>query len=203
MYILSIESSCDETAAAVVDDSMQVHANIVYSQSDHALWRCIGTRIKSTHAIDGIYRKALRRGRYMGWFVGNCRYTWSRTGWFINCRRVSGKRYCNGHGKPLVGVHHMEGHIFSNYSATYRAAVSYIAGLGGHTELICVGGIARISSSVEPGTMLLEKHLTKWPNFWVYFLQTNLLPVAVLFQNSRKRRSEFIRFPRALDGHGF
>ena len=36
MRILAIESSCDETAAAVVDDLMQVHANIVYSQVDHA-----------------------------------------------------------------------------------------------------------------------------------------------------------------------
>ena len=36
MLVLGIETSCDETAAAVVDESYAVHSNVIYSQQDHA-----------------------------------------------------------------------------------------------------------------------------------------------------------------------
>ena len=38
MLVLGIETSCDETAAAVVDEQFAVHSNIIWSQEDHALY---------------------------------------------------------------------------------------------------------------------------------------------------------------------
>ena len=118
MYILSIESSCDETAAAVVDDSMQVHANIVYSQSDHAAYGGVVPELASrAHMRSMVFtvREALRTADVTWGGLSGIAVTHGPglVGSLIVGVSVA-KGIAMATRKPLVGVHHMEGHIFSN-----------------------------------------------------------------------------------------
>ena len=55
MYILGIESSCDETAASIVKDGRQIVSNIVYSQvEEHGLYGGVVPEIASRRHIDAI-----------------------------------------------------------------------------------------------------------------------------------------------------
>jgi len=121
MYILSIESSCDETAAAVVDDSMQVHANIVYSQSDHAAYGGVVPELASrAHMRSMVFtvREALRTADVTWDGLSGIAVTHGPglVGSLIVGVSVA-KGIAMATRKPLVGVHHMEGHIFSNLIA--------------------------------------------------------------------------------------
>ncbi len=143
MLVLSIESSCDETSAAVVDDLFSVKANIVYSQLDHAPYGGVVPEIASRahmRTMVTTIRQAMMEAA-ADWddlsgiavtcgpgLVGSL---------IVGVSAAKGIALaCN---KPLVGVHHMEGHIFSNL-IEHRIETPFLTLLvsGGHTELIVV-----------------------------------------------------------------
>jgi N6-L-threonylcarbamoyladenine synthase len=118
MRILAIESSCDETAAAVVDDLMQVHANIVYSQVDHAAFGGVVPELASrAHMRSMVFtiRQALREANVTWEDLSGIAVT---KGPGLVGSLIVGVSLAKGIAmatdKPIVGVHHMEGHIFSN-----------------------------------------------------------------------------------------
>ena len=51
MLVLGVETSCDETAAAVVDEQFAVHSNIIWSQEDHALYGAVVPELASREHI--------------------------------------------------------------------------------------------------------------------------------------------------------
>jgi len=148
--ILAIESSCDETAAAVMRGGRELLANVIASQVDfHARFGGVVPEIasrKHTEAIVGVVDEAMERaGATLGLtsalpFADLDAIAVTQAPGLIGAL-VVGVAYAKGlamaTGKPLVGVNHLEGHIFANVFADPEVRPPLVALLvsGGHTSL--------------------------------------------------------------------
>jgi len=149
--ILAIESSCDETAAAVMRGGRELLSSVVASQIDfHARFGGVVPEIasrKHTEAIVGVIDEAMERaGEALGLsgplrFSGLDAIAVTHAPGLIGAL-VVGVAYAKGlsmaTGKPLVGVNHLEGHIFANVLADPEVRPPLVALLvsGGHTSLV-------------------------------------------------------------------
>lgn len=149
--ILGIETSCDETAAAVVSDGRVIHSNVVASQMDlHAQYGGVFPELASREhvkAIDTIVDQALRQAHMDIHDIDAIAVTQGPglAGSLVVGMNMA-KGLSLGTGKPLIGVNHLEGHIYSAW--LYRAETTahqpprfpLLALLvsGGHSELILV-----------------------------------------------------------------
>lgn len=149
--ILAIESSCDETAAAVMRGGRELLANVVASQIDfHARFGGVVPEIasrKHTEAIVGVIDEAMERaGESLGLgaplpFRDLDAIAVTHAPGLIGAL-VVGVAYAKGlamaTGKPLIGVNHLEGHIFANVFADPEVRPPLVALLvsGGHTSLV-------------------------------------------------------------------
>ncbi len=149
--ILAIESSCDETAAAVMRGGTELLADVVASQIDfHARFGGVVPEIasrKHTEAIVGVVDEAMERaGESLGLdraltFAELDAIAVTHAPGLIGAL-VVGVAYAKGlamaTGKPLVGVNHLEGHVFANVFADPQVRPPLVALLvsGGHTSLV-------------------------------------------------------------------
>ncbi len=149
MLILCLESSCDETAAAVVRDGRQVLSNIVASQVDvHARYGGVVPELasrKHLEAISVVVEEALGEAGVSLLQVEGIAVT--RGPGLIGALLVglsTAKAMAFARGIPLVGVHHMEGHILAPL-LEQQIAFPYLALAvsGGHTHLYRVDDIGR------------------------------------------------------------
>jgi N6-L-threonylcarbamoyladenine synthase len=142
--ILALETSCDETAVAVVRDRT-VLSSVVSSQIDiHQRYGGIVPEVASRqHVITiGAELDAALEQANMGWdaidgIAATC------TPGLVGALLVgltTGKTLSMVHNKPFVGVHHLEGHIYANYLADTTLEPPFLCLLvsGGHTSLIHV-----------------------------------------------------------------
>ena len=143
MLVLGLETSCDETAAAVVDESYAVHSNIIFSQQDHAPYGGVVPELASRahmRALVPVVRQALATAG-VGWEevdgVAATRGPGLVGSLIVGLSLAKGLALVRN--KPLVGVHHLEAHVFSNLVAA-QVEVPFLTLLvsGGHTELILV-----------------------------------------------------------------
>jgi N6-L-threonylcarbamoyladenine synthase len=143
MLVLGLETSCDETAAAVVDESYAVHSNIIFSQQDHAPYGGVVPELASRahmRALVPVVRQALATAG-VGWEevdgVAATRGPGLVGSLIVGLSLAKGLALARS--KPLVGVHHLEAHVFSNLVAA-QVEVPFLTLLvsGGHTELILV-----------------------------------------------------------------
>ena len=143
MLVLGLETSCDETAAAVVDESYAVHSNIIFSQQDHAPYGGVVPELASRahmRALVPVVRQALATAG-VGWEevdgVAATRGPGLVGSLIVGLSLAKGLALARN--KPLVGVHHLEAHVFSNLVAA-QIEVPFLTLLvsGGHTELILV-----------------------------------------------------------------
>ena len=143
--ILAIESSCDETAAAVVKNGREVLSNIIYSQIElHTVYGGVVPEIASRKHIEKINQvvqaaldqagKSLRdmaaiAVTYGPGLVGPLLIGVS----FAKALSFAGEI-------PLVGVHHIEGHISANYIAHRELEPPFacLVASGGHSHLVIV-----------------------------------------------------------------
>lgn len=142
--LLAIETSCDETSAAVVDGSTIV-SNVVSSQADlHAQWGGVVPEVAARahiEAIGPVVEEALRAAGLQPKQITAVAAT-NRPG-LVGALSV-GLTYAKGlaHAlhRPFLGVHHLEGHILSSISVTPPPAFPHVCLVvsGGHTELIRV-----------------------------------------------------------------
>ena len=124
--ILAIESSCDETAAAVVLNGRQVLSNVISSQIDiHKQFGGVVPEIASRHHLDNInhvVQQALdEAGESRGGSVSMgdidaiaVTYGPGLVGALL-IGLATAKAFALATGKPLIGVHHIHGHICANY----------------------------------------------------------------------------------------
>ena len=143
MKILSIESSCDETATAVVLDGRHVLSSVIASQvEEHKLYGGVVPEIASrrhTEAISGITEQALCEAGCTMDDIDAIAVT-AAPG-LIGALLV-GVNYAKGlalkYQKPLVPVHHLRSHIAANYITTQDLEPPFLALVvsGGHTHLI-------------------------------------------------------------------
>ena len=143
MLVLGIETSCDETAAAVVDESYAAHSNVIYSQQDHARYGGVVPELASRahmRTLVPVVRKAMEDAGVDWTHIDGVAVT--RGPGLVGALIVGlslAKGLAMAQGKPLIGVHHLEGHVFSNL-VEQQVEVPFLTLLvsGGHTELILV-----------------------------------------------------------------
>lgn len=151
--VLAIESSCDETACAVTTGS-RVEASVVASQIEvHARFGGVVPELASRHHLGSIVhvvREAMARARLAKLSELDAIAVTEGPG-LVGALLVGvqlGRALAAAASLPIVGVHHMEGHLFSAVLGDDRQAARpfepHLALLvsGGHTELALVRGLA-------------------------------------------------------------
>lgn len=145
ILVLGIESSCDETAAAVLKGGREVLSNIIYSQIDlHTLYGGVVPEIASRKHIDKINQvieEALRKAEVTLKDIDAIAVTYGPG--LVGALLVGvaeAKAIAFASGIPLVGVHHIEGHICANYIANPGLEPPFLCLVvsGGHTHLVNV-----------------------------------------------------------------
>ena len=144
IYILAIESSCDETAAAVVKNGRTVLSNIISSQIDlHTLYGGVVPEIasrKHIEKINQVIEEALKVEVTMD-NIDAIAVTYGPG--LVGALLVgvsAAKALAFATGKPLVGVHHIEGHISANYIENLELEPPFMSLVvsGGHSHLVVV-----------------------------------------------------------------
>lgn len=143
MYILGIESSCDETAASVAVDGRDIRSNVVSSQiEEHKLYGGVVPEIASRRHCEnvlGVVRQALRDADVTLEQIDAIAVTYAPG--LIGALLVGvsfAKGLAMATGKPLVPVHHISGHIAANYIAHPSLEPPYLClvASGGHSHII-------------------------------------------------------------------
>lgn len=142
VYVLAIETSCDETSVAIIKNGKEVLANIVSSQIDiHKKFGGVVPEVASRHHVENItvvLDEALK--------VANISLD------DITCVAVTegpgligsllvginaAKAFSYALKKPLIGVHHIAGHIYANHLVSdLKFPLMALVVSGGHTELV-------------------------------------------------------------------
>ena len=145
MNILAVESSCDETAVAVVQDGRTVLSDAIASQADmHTLYGGVVPEIasrKHMEAIAGLSETALERAGITRAQVDAVAVTYAPG--LIGALLV-GVNFAKGlslaTGLPLVPVHHLRGHIASGYLSDARLEPPFLClvASGGHSHIVQV-----------------------------------------------------------------
>lgn len=143
MKILAIESSCDETAAAVVEDGRNVLSNIIASQvEEHKLYGGVVPEIASrrhAEAIVGVVNEALKTANCTVDDVDAIAVTYAPG--LIGALLV-GVNFAKGlslaTGKPLIPTHHLRSHIASNYISHKELKPPFLCLVvsGGHSHIV-------------------------------------------------------------------
>lgn len=144
MKILGIESSCDETAAAVVEDGRRVLSNVIAtSLEEHKLYGGVVPEIASrrhAESISGVVEQALEDADCTMADIDAIAVTYAPG--LIGSLLV-GVNFAKGlalsTGKPLVPVHHLRGHIASNYiTSDIEPPFLCLVVSGGHSHIVAV-----------------------------------------------------------------
>ncbi len=143
MKILAIESSCDETACAVVEDGVKVLSNIVATQIDeHKLYGGVVPEIASRRHcenISAVVNAALEQSECTMNDIDAVAVTYAPG--LIGALLV-GISYAKGlamaANKPLIAVHHIAGHIAANYISHPELKPPYLCLVvsGGHSHIV-------------------------------------------------------------------
>lgn len=144
---LGIESSCDETAIAVLADGREILSNVISSQIEiHKLYGGVVPEIASRHHLQNIpyvYAQALDEA---GVTLDDIDEIGVTAGPGLAGALLMGTAYAKAvagaSGKPLIGVHHIQAHIFANLIEHPELEPPFPALVvsGGHTHLIEVRG---------------------------------------------------------------
>ena len=145
MLLLGIESSCDETAAAVVEDGRKILSSVIASQvEEHKIYGGVVPEIASrrhSEAISGVVGEALSQSGKSLSDLDGIAVTYAPG--LIGALLV-GVNFAKGlalsAGLPLVPVHHLRGHIASNYLSSPELVPPFLCLVvsGGHSHIVWV-----------------------------------------------------------------
>jgi len=145
IYTLAIESSCDETSAAVIKDGRTVLSNIISSQVPiHRKFGGVVPEIASRHHIEQIIPVIDEAIRTAGITMDDISHIGVTYGPGLVGALLVGVAAAKGlafsRDLPLIGVNHMEGHIFANFLANPNLEPPFLSLVvsGGHTMLVVV-----------------------------------------------------------------
>ncbi len=146
MLVLGIETSCDDTAVALVEDCTKVRSSVVSSQSVHEAYGGVVPELASRehlHKIHGTYARCLEEAGAALADAGGIAVT---HGPGLIGSLLVGLSFAKGlsfaTGLPFVGVNHLEAHLLSHLPAGLACGYPYVGlvASGGHTEIVHVRG---------------------------------------------------------------
>lgn len=144
MKILGIETSCDETAAAVVEDGERILSNVVASQADlHAQYGGVVPEVAARSHIEvmlPVVQSALSEAK-LGWDEIDGIAVTHGPGLLgsLLIGALTARTLASLKQKPLYGINHLEGHVYANYlAADTKPQFPYLALIisGAHTQLV-------------------------------------------------------------------
>ena len=173
MIVFAIESSCDETAAAVVRDQSEVLSSVVSSQIDtHKKFGGVVPEVASRLHVENISEvisQAIDQSG-LGWDDIDLISVTQGPG-LIGCLHVgvqAAKTLAMLYDKPLVGVNHLAGHIYANkLDTTLKFPLLALLVSGGNSELIYMKDETSFEILAKQWTMPSARHMTKLPAFWI------------------------------------
>lgn len=145
MKILAIESSCDETAAAVVEDGRKVLSSVIASQvNEHIIYGGVVPEIASrmhAQAISGVVSKAMSDAEATYSDIDAIAVTYAPGligALLVGVNFAKGLAYSTG--LPLVPVHHLRSHIAANYISHSELKPPFLCLVvsGGHSHIVAV-----------------------------------------------------------------
>ena len=146
MNILGIETSCDETAAAIVNSDRKILANIIHSQQDHTPYGGVVPELASRAHIkflDGIIQKALDEAK-LDWHEIDGIAVTAGPGLIggVIVGVMEAKAIASALKKPFIAVNHLEGHALTA-RLTDNVEFPYLLLLvsGGHCQILNVNGV--------------------------------------------------------------
>lgn len=152
MLVLGMESSCDETAAAIVEDGTVVRADIVASQNEvHARYGGVVPELASRAHIVNVVPVVQAALDAMGGTLDDLDgIAVTHAPGLVGALLVglqTAKALAWVSGKPLVGVHHLEGHLSAVYLEPDPPPFPHLALIvsGGHTSLVRVDGHGEVT----------------------------------------------------------
>ena len=206
MLTLGIETSCDETAAAVLEGNRKVRSNIVSSQLVHSKFGGVVPELASRdhiRLIVPVVKEALD--------VASVRLE-NIDGIAVTCGPglvgsilvglCFAKGLSYGLKIPYIGINHLEGHVFSTILATPEIEPPFISMIvsGGHTDIVYVrqfGDYETVGSTLDDAAGEAFDKVAK-----LYGLSYPGGPD--IEKKSQKGRADFVRFPRAsVPGYNF
>ncbi|HEV3474271.1 MAG TPA: tRNA (adenosine(37)-N6)-threonylcarbamoyltransferase complex transferase subunit TsaD [Actinomycetota bacterium] len=205
MKVLGIETSCDETAVAVVEDGLKVRSNVLASQHDiHGPFGGVVPELASRAHLE-------RLNRLMDLALGD-----ASTGW----RDIEGVAVTQGPGLvgallvglasakavalaldvPLIGVNHLEGHIYANFLEHGPPEPPYVCLLvsGGHTMLVHMPEEHRYELMGQTVDDAAGEAFDKIARF----LGLGFPGGPALDRLAKDGNPDAVRFPRAMAGSG-
>lgn len=141
--LLAIETSCDETAAAVLEDGRRILSNVVSSQADlHAPWGGVVPELAARHHLENLAPVTEAALREAGLGLAEIDAIAVTAGPGLVGSLLAGVQFAKGlafaAGKPLVPVHHIAGHLEAPFLAAPDGVLLPALALcvsGGHTSL--------------------------------------------------------------------
>ncbi len=141
-YILAIETSCDETAAAVIKNGTEILSNVVASQVEsHKRFGGVVPEIASRHHVEQItiiIEEALKEANIA--YLDLAAIAVTEGPGLVGALLIgvnAAKAISFAHDIPLIGVHHIAGHIYANQLITeLKFPLMTLVVSGGHTELV-------------------------------------------------------------------
>lgn len=174
MRILAIDTSCDETAAAVTEDT-KVLSNVVWSQASlHAKFGGVMPSLAQRmheERIDWVIDKAIKNSKYFVGFAGKIKNLDAIAVTIgpglaiaLGVGIAKAKELAKKYNKPLVAVNHLEGHILSPFAET-ELKISYpclgLAVSGGNTLFLKINRIGKYEALAQTVDDALGEALDK------------------------------------------
>jgi N6-L-threonylcarbamoyladenine synthase len=147
--VLALETSCDESAAAIVRDRTVLASAVASQMEEHARWGGVVPEIASrrhVEALPGLIEQVMASsGLAMADLDAIAATVAPGLAGALLVASVSARTLARLHGKPFLGVHHLEGHLCSALLDQAPPEPPYLVLLvsGGHTELVRVDGAGR------------------------------------------------------------
>jgi len=143
MIVLGIETSCDETSAAVLEDGI-VRSNVISSQLVHARYGGVvpelASRAHQRMIIEVVEETLQRSGTAKSSVDGVAATCGPGLAGALLVGLSFGKALAYALDRPFIGVNHMEGHLYSNFLTEPRPSYPFLSLIvsGGHTMLVHV-----------------------------------------------------------------
>ncbi|HYA13396.1 MAG TPA: tRNA (adenosine(37)-N6)-threonylcarbamoyltransferase complex transferase subunit TsaD [Syntrophales bacterium] len=201
MYVLGIETSCDETAAAVLQDGILLRSNIVASQADlHSIYGGVVPEIasrKHMEMIVPVIRQALSDAEITLNDIEGIAVT--RGPGLVGALLVglsTAKAIAFALNIPIVGINHLVGHIASIFLTDDAPEFPFVALVvsGGHTHIYLVNDFQNFTILGQTMDDAAGEAFDKAAKL----LNIGYPGGAVIDQMAKKGNREWIKFPRAM-----